>query len=122
MSSIISPEIRDLQQKYEDLRTDLARTQNEIARSQGEIEAIKQNTARNDRQTNRQFVIFLVTMTIAVAGSLIGTSIFQTESLRREMDAKFGTVNQRIDGVEKRMERIEKTLDEISKELRSQRK
>jgi chaperonin cofactor prefoldin len=122
MSSIISPEDRDLQQKYEEMRVILAKTQ-------GEVEEIKRNSERNDQQTNKQFVIFLVTMTIAVAGSLIGTSIFQTDALRREMNARFETVNQRIENVEKevkgldkRMERIEKSLDDLNKELRAQRK
>ncbi len=88
MSSIINPEVRELQQKYEEMRVNPAKTQ-------GEVGEIKRNSERNDRQTNKQFVIFLITMTIAVAGSLIGASIFQTDALRREMNARFEPVNQR---------------------------
>ena len=125
MNATIHPEFRELQQKVEDMRINLAKTQ-------GEIESIRHNTERNDRQTIKQFVIFTITMLIAVVTCLIGTSIFQTDALRKEMNAKSETVNQRIEGLErttdrrmseldKRMERIERSLDELNKELRSQR-
>ena len=62
-------------------------------------------------------------MLIAVIVSPVGASIFQTGALRREMNAKCETVNQRFDNAEKRfdeerMERITKSLDELNKELR----
>lgn len=122
MNATINPEFRELQQKVEDMRINLAKTQ-------GEIEIIRHNSERNDRQTIKQFVIFTITMLIAVVTCLIGTSIFQTDALRREMNAKFETVNQRfdqnkerVDFLEKRLERIENSLDEIKDELRSQRR
>jgi peptidoglycan hydrolase CwlO-like protein len=118
MSTTINPEIRDLQQKYEDLRVALAKTQ-------GEVEEIKCQTAGNTRQTIWQFVIFTVTM----AGVLIGGLTYQTNALRHEfgarfdtVDAKFNTVNGRLDNLEKRMDRIDRSLDELNKELRSQRR
>jgi chaperonin cofactor prefoldin len=114
MSATINPDFRDLQQKVEELQITLAKTQ-------GEIAIIKHNSERNDRQTITQFVIFTVTMLIAVVSCLIGTSIFQTDALRREMNAKFETVNQRIDSVDKRMERLERSLEEIRKEIASQK-
>jgi chaperonin cofactor prefoldin len=114
MSAPINPDFRDLQQKVEELQITLAKTQ-------GEIAIIKHNSERNDRQTITQFVIFTVTMLIAVVSCLIGTSIFQTDALRREMNAKFETVNQRIDSVDKRMERLERSLEEIRKEIASQK-
>jgi peptidoglycan hydrolase CwlO-like protein len=106
-----------------------------LAKTQGEIAIIKHNSGRNDRQTITQFVIFTVTMLIAVVSCLIGTSIFQTDALRREMNAKFETINQRfdtvnqridsidkrIDSVDKRMERLERSLEEIKKEIASQK-
>jgi peptidoglycan hydrolase CwlO-like protein len=110
MSATINPDFRDLQQKVEELQITLAKTQ-------GEIAIIKHNSERNDRQTITQFVIFTVTMLIAVVSCLIGTSIFQTDALRREMNAKFETVNQRIDSVDKRMERLERSLEEIRREI-----
>lgn len=119
MSATINPEIRDLQQKVEEMRVNLAKTQ-------GEVEIIKHNSERNDRQTIRQFVIFMVTMLIAVVTCLIGTSVFQTDALRREMNARFETVNQRFDSIdhrmdsmEKRMDRMEQSIEEIKKVLRS---
>jgi chaperonin cofactor prefoldin len=117
MNATINPEFRDLQQKVEELQITLAKTQ-------GEIAIIKHNSERNDRQTITQFVIFTVTMLIAVVSCLIGTSIFQTDALRREMNAKFETVNQRfntidqrIDSLDKRMERLERSLEEIRREI-----
>jgi hypothetical protein len=89
-----------------------------LAKTQGEVEEIKRNSERNDRQTNKQFVIFLVTMTIAVAGSLIGASIFQTEALRREMNARFDATNQRQAILEKQVEKLEKSLEKSVEELK----
>lgn len=114
MNATINPDFRDLQQKVEELQLTLAKTQ-------GEIAIIRHNSERNDRQTITQFVIFTVTMLIAVVSCLIGTSIFQTDALRREMSAKFETVNQRIDSLDKRMERLERSLEEIRKEIASQK-
>jgi peptidoglycan hydrolase CwlO-like protein len=128
MSATINPEIRDLQQKVEEMRVNLARTQ-------GEIEIIKHNSERNDRQTIKQFVIFTITMLIAVVTCLVGTSIFQTDALRREMSARFDTVNQRFetvnqrfdtvnqrfDSIDKRMEKLEKSLEELKQDIRSRK-
>lgn len=128
MNATINPEMRDLQQKVEEMRINLAKTQ-------GEVEIIKHNSERNDRQTIKQFVIFTVTMLIAVISCLIGTSVFQTDALRRETNAKFDAVNQRFDSVDKRfdsvdkrmdsfdkrLERIEQSLDEIKREIRARR-
>jgi chaperonin cofactor prefoldin len=114
MNATINPDFRDLQQKVEELQLTLAKTQ-------GEIAFIRHNSERNDRQTITQFVIFTVTMLIAVVSCLIGTSIFQTDALRREMSAKFETVNQRIGSLDKRMERLERSLEEIRKEIASQK-
>jgi len=104
--------MRELQQKVEEMRINLARTQ-------GEVEIIRHNSERNDRQTMRQFVIFTVTMLITVATTLIGTSVFQTDALRREMNARFEMVDQRFDAVDQRMSAIEKRMDRM--ELRMDR-
>ncbi len=112
MNATINPEFRELQQKVEEMRVNLAKTQ-------GEIEIIKHNSERNDRQTIKQFVIFTITMLIAVVTCLIGTSIFQTDALRREMNARFDGMNQRQQSLEKQMEKMEKSIEEIKQELRS---
>ncbi len=115
MSAMINPEIRDLQQKYEDLRASLSRTQ-------GEVEEIKRQTASNTRQTIWQFVIFTVTM----AGILIGGLNYQTNTLRNEfghrfdaVNTRFDAINTRLDNIEKRLDRVERNLDELIKELRN---
>lgn len=112
MNATINPEFRELQQKVEEMRVNLAKTQ-------GEIEIIKHDSERNDRQTIKQFVIFTITMLIAVVTCLIGTSIFQTDALRREMNARFDGMNQRQQSLEKQMEKMEKSIEEIKQELRS---
>ncbi|HEX9003626.1 MAG TPA: hypothetical protein VGB07_27195 [Blastocatellia bacterium] len=113
MNATINPEFRELQQKVEEMRVNLAKTQ-------GEIEIIKHDSERNDRQTIKQLVIFTITMLIAVVTCLIGTSIFQTDALRREMNARFDGMNQRQQSLEKQMEKMEKSIEEIKQELRSQ--
>jgi peptidoglycan hydrolase CwlO-like protein len=121
VNGAINPELRDLRQEVIEMRVNLAKTQ-------GEIEIIKHNSERNDRQTIKQFVIFTITMLIAVVSCLIGTSVFQTDALRREMGARFETVNQRIDSVDKRidsletkMDKMQQSIEEIKKDLRSRR-
>ncbi len=128
MNGTINPELRDLQQEVNEMRVNLAKTQ-------GEIEIIKHNSERNDRQTIKQFVIFTITMLIAVVSCLIGTSTFQTDALRREMNARFETVNQRFesvdkrfdsidkrfDSMEKRMDKMQQSIEEIKKEIRSRK-
>jgi flagellar capping protein FliD len=106
VNAIIDPNFRELQLKVEEMRIDLAKTQ-------GEIEIIRHNSERNGRQTIWQFVIFTITMLIAVVTCLIGTSVFQTDALRREMNARFDHVNQRIDSLEKRIDSLEKRIDSL---------
>ena len=110
MNGTINPELRDLKQEVNEMRVNLAKTQ-------GEIEIIKHNSERNDRQTIKQFVIFTVTMLIAVVSCLIGTSTFQTDALRREMNARFDTVNQRFESVNQRFDSVDKRFDSLEKRM-----
>lgn len=110
MNATVNPEMRELQQKVEEMRINLARTQ-------GEIEIIRHNSERNDRQTMRQFVIFTVTMLLTVATTLIGTSVFQTDALRREMTARFEMVDQRFNAVDQRMSTLEKRMDRLEQRM-----
>lgn len=110
MSTTINPEMRELQQKVDEMRINLARTQ-------GEIEIIRQNSERNDRQTIKQFVIFTVTMLIAVVSTLIGTSVFQTDALRREMSANFEVVDQRFDAVDQKINSLDKRIDRLDQRM-----
>jgi peptidoglycan hydrolase CwlO-like protein len=112
MNGTINPELRDLQQEVNEMRVNLAKTQ-------GEIEIIKHNSERNDRQTIKQFVIFTVTMLIAVVSCLIGTSVFQTDALRREMNARFENVNQRFESVDQRFDSIDKRFESMDKRFES---
>jgi phage shock protein A len=99
MDNIINPEVRDLQQR--------------VSRIEGQIEEIKRVAGDTSRQTIWQFVAFAAVM----AGVLIGSSIFQTEALRRETVAKIEAVNQRFEQVNQRFEQVEKRLDKIEKSI-----
>jgi len=112
VNAIIDPEFRDLQKKVDVMRLDLAKTQ-------GEVEIIRLNSERNDKQTIKQFVVFTITMLITVASCLIGTSIFQTDALRREMNARFDNVNQRIDSLDRRIDSLDKKLDSLDQRIDS---
>ncbi len=93
--------------------------------------ANKRAAGDTSRQTIWQFVAFLAVM----AGVLIGSSIFQTEALRRETVAKieavnqrfeqvnqrFEQVNQRFEQVEKRLDKIEKSIEALTQEIRASR-
>jgi septal ring factor EnvC (AmiA/AmiB activator) len=125
MDNLINPEVRDLQQR--------------VSRNEGQIEEIRRVAGDTSRQTIWQFIAFSVVM----AGVLIGSSIFQTEALRRETVAKieavnqrfeqvnqrfeqvnqrFEQVNQRIEQVEKRLDRIEKSIEALTQEIRAGRR
>jgi predicted nucleic acid-binding Zn-ribbon protein len=103
MDNLINPEIRDLQQR--------------VSRLEGQYEEIKRVASDTSRQTLWQFVAFAAVM----AGVLIGSSIFQTEALRRETVAKFDAVNQRFEQVEKGLDKIEKAIEGLTQEIRASR-
>jgi hypothetical protein len=119
MSTAINPELNELRGRVE--------TQGrEIAELRATKQELKRTSSDTTRQTIWQFVIFTVTMVIAVAGSVIGTSVFQTEALRREMNARFDGVEQRFQGLEKRIEQSERNLaarfEDLKQEVRAGRK
>jgi predicted nucleic acid-binding Zn-ribbon protein len=103
MDNLINPEVRDLQQR--------------VSRNEGQIEEIRRVAGDTSRQTIWQFIAFSVVM----AGVLIGSSIFQTEALRRETVAKIEAVNQRIEQVEKRLDKIERSIEALTQEIRASR-
>jgi hypothetical protein len=66
---------------------------------EGKVEQVNRTASDTSRQTIWQFVIFTVTM----AGVLIGATFYQTEALRRESNARFESLEKRLDQVEKNM-------------------
>ncbi len=115
----INPELHDLQEKVENLRVELARTQ-------GEIEQLKINTKDSSRQTIWQFVAFTVTMAII----LIGGIKYQADTLRSEMGLRFDAQRQeistRLESMEKRIDQSEKNIlarfEDLKQEVRASRK
>ena len=115
----INPESRDLQQKYENLRAELARTQ-------GEVEQIKHIASDTSRQTIWQFVIFTVTMAVL----LLGGVKYQADVLRHEMDLRFDAQRQdastRSEAILQQYKQLEHNLtarfEDLKQEVRASRK
>jgi hypothetical protein len=115
----INPELRELQQKYENLRAELARTQ-------GEVEQLKHTTRDTSRQTIWQFVIF----TLAMAGILVGGIKYQSDTLRSEMNIRFEALEKQLEQSEKNaqahLDQVEKRLlarfEDLKQEVRASRK
>ena len=78
-----------------------------MSRAEGRIEQVNRTASDTSRQTIWQFVIFTVTM----AGVLAGMTIYQTEALRRETNARFETVDTRFESLEKRIDQMERNLN-----------
>ncbi len=116
---VINPELRELQQKYENLRT-------EFARMQGEVAQLKHTATDTTRQTIWQFVIFTVTMAMILLGGIK----YQTDSLRTEMNLRFEGMEKRIDQSEKnynaRLDEVQKNIitrfDDLKQEVHASRK
>lgn len=113
--NVVSPEIRELQQQVAELR-------DRLSHFEGKIEQVNRTASDTSRQTIWQFVIFTVTM----AGVLIGATIYQTEALRRETNARFDTVDKQFEALEKRLDQIEKNMtsrfDDLKQIVLSERK
>lgn len=135
----INPEIRELQQQVARLNERQSVTDAEVARlkkieaqqaqiierlghNEGRIEQVNHTASDSTRQTIWQFVIFTVTM----AAVLIGSSIFQTEALRRESNARFEAIEKRMEQMDKNMnarfEDMKLRFDDLKEVVLSQQK
>ncbi|MCI0336160.1 MAG: hypothetical protein L0226_01170 [Acidobacteria bacterium] len=106
--NIVNPEFRDLQQEVTELR-------DRMSKAEGRIEQVNRVASDTSRQTIWQFVIFTVTM----AGVMAGMTVYQTEALRQETNARF-------EAIEKCMDQMEKNLtarfDDLKQVVLSDRK
>ena len=117
--STVNLDLHDLQQQVNELR-------DRMSKAEGKIEQVNRAASDTSRQTIWQFVIFTVTM----AGVLAGMTVYQTEALRRETNARFESVEKRMDQVEKnlitQMDRLERSLtarfDDLKQVVLSDRK
>ncbi|MGH9835396.1 MAG: hypothetical protein ACREBD_27920 [Blastocatellia bacterium] len=111
MNTTLDPEFTMLREKVE-------RQGREIAELRATVQQLDRTASDTSRQTIWQFVIFTVTMVIAVTGSIVGASAYQTEALRREMNVRF-------EAMEKRVEQTEKNLtdrfEDLKQEVRASR-
>jgi len=117
--STVNLDLHDLQQQVNELRA-------RMNKAEGRIEQVNRTASDTSRQTIWQFVIFTVTM----AGVLAGMTVYQTEALRRETNARFASVEKRMDQMEKnlnsQMNQLERNLtarfDDLKQVVLSDRK
>jgi TolA-binding protein len=106
--SVINPELHELQQQVAELRV-------RVANAEGKIDEVSRTASGTVRQTIWQFVIFTVTM----AAVLLGGLNYQTEALRREFNARFEALEQRIELSDKstnaRFDDMNKRFDDMNK-------
>lgn len=112
---IINPQMKELEQKFEDLRMT-------VSQMRGELDEVKRISSDTTRQTIWQFVIFTITM----AAILLGGIKYQTDTLRNEMNVRFEAVNSRFDAMNQRFEQSEKNItarfEDLKQEVRASRK
>ncbi|MGH9837252.1 MAG: hypothetical protein ACREEM_00535 [Blastocatellia bacterium] len=133
--SAINPEFRELEHQLTELRERVIKNEGESARAarveelfgrlghlEGKVEQVYRTASDATRQTIWQFVIFTVTM----AGVLIGATMYQTESLRRESNARLEAIEKRIDQSEKninaRIDDMKLRFEDLKQVVLSERK
>jgi hypothetical protein len=105
---VLNPELKDLRQKFEDIR-------NSLSKLEGEVELLKTANRDNSRQTIWQFVIFTVTMAVI----LIGGIKYQSDTLRNEMEIRFEAQRREMSA---RFDSMEKRFEDLKQEVRAGRK
>jgi archaellum component FlaC len=108
---IINPQLKELERKFEDLRST-------VDHMRGEINGLKHLAGDTSRQTIWQFIIFTITMAVVVFGGLK----YQADVLRKEMDVRFGEMQKRIELSEKNMNtRFEDLKHDLKQEIKDLR-
>lgn len=122
----INLELRELQQKYEQLVMQYADLKADVSKTQGEVSEIKRVSTSFSQQTIWQLVGFAIVM----ASVMISGIYYQTQALRNEMNLRFEAQQQQINQVEKnlntRFESFEKNMnsrfEDLKQEVRAGRK
>ena len=108
----INPQVHELERRVHGIELT-------VARMEGEMQEVKRIAGDTTRQTIWQFIIFTLTMLLA----LIGAIKYQTDVMRREMDLRFEALEKRL---EQRIELSEKNLtarfEDLKQEVRANRK
>lgn len=112
---VINPQVQELERRVHGVELT-------VAKMEGEMQEVKRIAGDTTRQTIWQFVIFTLTMLLA----LIGAIKYQTDVMRREMDLRFEVMEKRFQAVEQRIELSEKNLtarfEDLKQEVRANRK
>ncbi|MBK6795317.1 MAG: hypothetical protein IPG76_00545 [Acidobacteria bacterium] len=105
---IINPQLKELERKQEELQTT-------VAYMRGEIDQIRHVARDTTRQTIWQFIIFTVTISAVMFGGMK----YQADLLRREMDIRFQSMEQRMNDMEKN---LLIRFEDLKQEVRQSRK
>jgi hypothetical protein len=122
----INLEVRDLQNKYENLLEKYAELSASISKTQGEVAEIKRVSTSFSQQTIWQLLGFAVVM----ASVMIAGIYYQTNALRNEFNPKFESLerqmNLRFEAQQQQILQIEKNLntrfEDLKQEVRASRK
>jgi len=122
----INPDLRELQNKYADLLMKYADLKSDLSKTQGEVAEIKRVSTSFSQQTIWQLLGFAIVM----ASVMIGGIYYQTQALRNEMNLRFEAQQQQMIQLEKnldtRLESFEKGInarfEDLKQEVRASRK
>ncbi len=119
-------EVRDLQQKYENLSGKYTELLSITSRIQGEVAEIKRVSTSFAQQTNWQLLGFSVVM----ASVMMGGIYYQTNALRNEFNPKLEALQKQMDlrfeAQQQQLQQLQKNLDarfeDLKQEVRASKK
>lgn len=122
----INPDLRELQTKYNELLMKYADLKSELSKTQGEVAEIKRVSTSFSQQTVWQLLGFAIVM----ASVMIGGIYYQTQALRNEFNPKLDSiqkqVDMRFDAQQRQNNQIEQNLgarfEDLKQEVRASRK
>jgi hypothetical protein len=122
----INPDLRELQTKYNELLMKYADLKSDLSKTQGEVAEIKRVSTSFSQQTIWQLLGFAIVM----ASMMIGGIYYQTQALRNEMNLRFEAQQQQMIQLEKNLntqfagfeKSINARFEDLKQEVRASRK
>ena len=122
----INPDLRELQNKYADLLMKYADLKSDLSKTQGEVAEIKRVSTSFSQQTIWQLLGFAIVM----ASVMIGGIYYQTQALRNEFNPKLDSIQKQMDmrfeAQQRKINQLEENLkarfEDLKQEVRTNRK
>ncbi len=122
----INPDLRDLQNKYEELFLKYVDLKSDLSKTQGEVTEIKRVSTSFSQQTIWQLLGFAIVMASVMTGGIY----YQTQALRNEMNLRFEAQQQQMIQLEKNLntqlasfeKNINTRFEDLKQEVRANRK